>query len=104
MAGRIALHRRVIAMEGAVGLWIAVVCLLVVTGAVLLTGAGGSSGTVTETGTQPFVNIQAFSHEGELAFVSRGSLWVLDGPAGSLRKVASTSFTTNSHLLAGVLA
>jgi cation:H+ antiporter len=34
VAGRIALHRRVIAMEGAVGLWIAVVCLLVVTGAV----------------------------------------------------------------------
>jgi hypothetical protein len=82
---------------------VAVAVVLVVTGAVLLTGAGGSSGTVTETGTQPFVNIQAFSHEGELAFVSRGSLWVLDGPAGSLRKVASTSFTTNSHLLAEFL-
>lgn len=34
VAGRIALHRRVVAMEGAVGVWIAVVCLLVVTAVV----------------------------------------------------------------------
>lgn len=33
VAGRIALHRRVVAMEGAVAVWIAAVCLLVVTGA-----------------------------------------------------------------------
>jgi cation:H+ antiporter len=33
VAGRITLHRRVVLMEGAVAIWIAVVCLLVVTGA-----------------------------------------------------------------------
>jgi cation:H+ antiporter len=31
VAGRIALHRRVVAMEGAVAVWIALICLLVVT-------------------------------------------------------------------------
>ncbi len=39
VAGRIALHRRVVAMEGAVAMWVAVVCLLVVTG-VLTAGDG----------------------------------------------------------------
>lgn len=33
VAGRIALHRRVVAMEGVVAMWIAFVCLLVVVGA-----------------------------------------------------------------------
>jgi cation:H+ antiporter len=33
VAGRIALHRRVIELSGAVGLWVAAVCLLVVVGA-----------------------------------------------------------------------
>lgn len=35
----------------------------------------------------PLVDAAAFSHEGLLAFVSRGSLWVLDGATGSLREV-----------------
>lgn len=34
VAGRIALHRRVVIMEGAVASWIAVVCLLVITGVI----------------------------------------------------------------------
>jgi cation:H+ antiporter len=34
VAGRIALHRRVIAIEGAVGLWIAAACVAVVSGAI----------------------------------------------------------------------
>ena len=75
-------------------------------GAVLLAGAalvaffassGGSSGIVAETAGRPFVNVRAFSRDGELAFISRGALWVLDGPAGSLRKVASTTFTKGSQ-------
>lgn len=33
LAGRIALHRRVVAMEGTVGVWVAAVCVLVVTDA-----------------------------------------------------------------------
>ena len=49
-----------------------------------------------ETANSPFVNVRAFRRDGELAFVSRGSLWVLDGAAGSLRKVASTSDTTHA--------
>lgn len=35
----------------------------------------------------PAVNGSAFSHHGELAFVSRGSLWILDGSSSSLRRV-----------------
>ena len=58
---------------------------------------GGSSGVVAETAGRPFVNVRAFSHDGELAFISRGSLWVLDGGLGSLRKVASTSYTTHAE-------
>lgn len=34
LAGRIGLHRRVVTMEGTVGVWVAAVCVLVVTGAV----------------------------------------------------------------------
>ena len=49
--------------------------------------SGGGSGTVAATASRPFVDVRAFSHEGELAFVSRGSLWVLDGAARSLRRL-----------------
>jgi len=42
---------------------------------------------VAETASRPFVNVRAFSGEGELAFVSRGSLWVLDGQWGTLRRL-----------------
>ena len=35
VAGRIALHRRVVIMEGCVALWVAVACLLVVTGVIM---------------------------------------------------------------------
>jgi WD40-like Beta Propeller Repeat len=37
----------------------------------------------------PVVNLRAFSQHGRLAFVSRGSLWLLDGQGGTLRRVAS---------------
>jgi hypothetical protein len=44
-------------------------------------------GMVGMTAHRPFVNVRAFSHEGELAFVSRQSLWVLDSAARSLRRL-----------------
>jgi dipeptidyl aminopeptidase/acylaminoacyl peptidase len=33
------------------------------------------------------VNVRAFANHGELAFVSRGKLWLLDGARGSLRRL-----------------
>jgi WD40-like Beta Propeller Repeat len=79
------------------------------TGAVMLVGvaalalvasSGGGSGIVAETSAQPFVSVRAFSREGELAFISRGALWVLDGAAASLRVVASSTFTKGSRSVA----
>jgi WD40 repeat protein len=52
-----------------------------------LTRGGSGDGVVSETASRPFVNVRAFAKDGELAFVSRGALWVLDGPEGSLRRV-----------------
>lgn len=37
----------------------------------------------------PLVDVRAFSHHGRLAFVSRGSLWLLDGQRGTLRRLSS---------------
>jgi hypothetical protein len=79
--------------------------LRITIGAVVLVGvaalaffasSGGSNGIVAETAGRPFVNVNAFRHQGELAFISRGTLWVLDGAAGSLRKVASTTIDSQS--------
>ena len=39
-------------------------------------------------GPVPSVNVAAFTRHGELAFVSRGALWVLDGATRTLRLVA----------------
>jgi hypothetical protein len=61
-----------------------------------LSSAGGGSGTVAATAGRPFVDVNAFRHQGELAFISRGTLWVLDGAAGSLRKVAATTVDSQS--------
>jgi WD40 repeat protein len=36
---------------------------------------------------QPFVNVRSFSGEGELAVVSQGKLWVLDGANGSVAEL-----------------
>jgi dipeptidyl aminopeptidase/acylaminoacyl peptidase len=41
----------------------------------------------------PLVNASAFAGRGELAFISRGRLWVLDGEAGTLRPVATPGVT-----------
>jgi WD40-like Beta Propeller Repeat len=40
---------------------------------------------IAETADTPLANVRAFSGHGELAFVSRDQLWVLDGSAGTLR-------------------
>jgi hypothetical protein len=36
---------------------------------------------------QPFINVASFSSEGELAVVSQGKLWVLDGAKGSVAEL-----------------
>jgi dipeptidyl aminopeptidase/acylaminoacyl peptidase len=41
----------------------------------------------------PSVNAAAFGGHGELAFVSRGRLWVLDGATGTLRRVLIPGMT-----------
>ncbi len=44
--------------------------------------------TPTVTATQrPLVNLRSFDNQGRLAFVSRSSLWILDGDAHTLRQV-----------------
>lgn len=48
---------------------------------------GGSGSVIAETGTHPFADLRAFEGRGELAFVSRGRAWVLDGGRGTLRRL-----------------
>ncbi len=68
-----------------------------------LAGTRGSGrGVLAETAGRPFVNVDAFRHEGELAFISRGSLWVLDGTAGTLREVAATTYTGGFNTVSDV--
>ena len=52
-----------------------------------LVGPGGGDAVLAESSSRPFVNLSAFAHEGRLAFVSRGVLWVL-GSKGALREVS----------------
>ncbi len=52
-----------------------------------LAGGGGKAGILAEAAGRPFVNSRAFHGEGELAFISRGGLWALDGASGSLRRL-----------------
>jgi hypothetical protein len=47
--------------------------------------ATGGSGVIAGTADSPYGNVRAFAGHGELAFVSRGQLWVLDGTGGALR-------------------
>ncbi len=49
--------------------------------------AGTGPRAVRPASPVPSVNAAAFAGHGELAFVSRGTLWVLDGAAGTLRRV-----------------
>jgi WD40-like Beta Propeller Repeat len=52
------------------------------------TGGSGTAG-VEAIPNGPVVNLRAFAHQGSLAFISRGTLWLLDGQRALLRRVAS---------------
>jgi hypothetical protein len=52
------------------------------------------------SGPRPVVDAKAFASEGELAFVSRSALWVLDGQNGTLYAIpVPTGFTPESPAL-----
>ncbi len=74
----------------------------VVVAAVIAAGCGAtpvapsrpaSPGATPPAVPAPSVNAAAFGGHGELAFVSRGTLWVLNGAAGTLRRVATPGMT-----------
>jgi hypothetical protein len=69
--------RRVASVAGLVGIPVVAYAAL----------GGGSGGVIAETATQPYANLRAFKGQGDLAFVSRGELWVLDGTVGTLRRL-----------------
>ena len=75
---------------------IGAVAVLAGLGAYLAAGGGGS-GVLTETASRPFANVDAFRGKGELAFISRGRLWVLDGQRSTLRRVAAPRRAALSH-------
>ena len=56
-----------------------------------LASAGGARVVRAETAATPFANLRAFSGHGELAFVSRGALWVLDGESETLRRLTGAA-------------
>jgi dipeptidyl aminopeptidase/acylaminoacyl peptidase len=43
---------------------------------------------IAQTANRPFADPRAFSGHGDLAFISQGRLWVLDGASGRLRAVS----------------
>jgi Tol biopolymer transport system component len=77
-------HRRIAAT---------VVVAAVATMAVLLAlSRGGPTPLTARTSLRfpaagPAVNAMAFAHDGDLAFISRGTLWVLDGSSARLRRI-----------------
>lgn len=65
-----------------------VVALLAATGSVSLLAVDRSgSSVVLESASTPFADLSSFSGHGELAFVSRNAVWVLDGEAQTLRRL-----------------
>jgi hypothetical protein len=73
--------------------WIGLIAVEVAAGIATALGIsygirGGNPALVRIAGG-PTVNVAAFAHAGRLAFVSRNSLWVVDGARRSLRKVAT---------------
>ena len=91
----------------------AIVGLLAVAAVVVgyaLASRGGAPVVRAETAATPFANLTAFSGRGELAFVSRGALWVIDGESETLRRLPvprgrspeSPVFSRDGHWLAWV--
>jgi dipeptidyl aminopeptidase/acylaminoacyl peptidase len=75
---------------------VAVVAAVLVAGGAMYLATRGPSGPepgrrqpAWESGPVPSVDTAAFTGHGELAFVSRGTLWVLDGATRALRRVAT---------------
>jgi dipeptidyl aminopeptidase/acylaminoacyl peptidase len=68
---------------------VAAAVLAAIAFAVLRLMSAGSP-TVERVPGGPTVNIAAFAHHGELAFISRNTLWVLDGTRRSLRRITTT--------------
>jgi hypothetical protein len=69
---------------------------------VIVAGCGSAPGSPSRSAPQrsghpgtpvPSVDEAAFAGHGELAFVSRGGLWVLDGATGTLRRVPTPAMT-----------
>jgi hypothetical protein len=61
---------------------------------------GGSGGVISETASRPYANLHAFDGHGELAFVSRGRVWALDGASGTLRRLPTpVGYTPSSPVL-----
>jgi hypothetical protein len=52
-------------------------------------GSGGSGGVIAETATHPYANLRALRGRGEVAVISRGHAWVLDGGHGTLRRLVT---------------
>jgi WD40 repeat protein len=69
------------------GLFVAAVIVAGVLAVLLADRSGGGRGVVAESRSTPFANLRAFSGQGELAFVSRDVVWVLDGESGTLRRL-----------------
>jgi dipeptidyl aminopeptidase/acylaminoacyl peptidase len=88
------------AMPGACG-WVRWWVVAVAAAAVIVAGCGSASGSPrlapqgpSRAGVPvPGVDEAAFAGHGELAFVSRGTLWVLNGATGTLRRVPTPGVT-----------
>jgi len=65
----------------------AIAVLIGIGAAAYATLSGGSGGVFSETASRPYANLHAFSDDGQLAFISRGAAWVLDGEQGTLRRL-----------------
>jgi WD40 repeat protein len=66
----------------------AAVAVLVGIGAAAYAIVGGApGGVIPQTATRPSANLRAFKGRGELAFISVGQTWVLDGAHGTLRRL-----------------
>ena len=81
----------------------AVAAAVLLAGAAVYLAAGRSGGAKPAHGQPggrggpvPSVNVAAFAGHGELAFVSRGTLWVLDGTTRTLRRVATPGMTPSN--------
>src|ERR1039457_4136232 len=66
---------------------------------VLLPPSGVAAGTsLVQIGADgPLVNLAAMRHEGELAFVSQGNLYIIDGSASAVHEIPAGSGVPVTH-------